>query len=127
MNYRGVIIEESLDDKSVLEQVNIVETKVEPVKEGHKTPWLKQWILHTVEISEDQAEEIAEKISHSIEKEHPAWYADYKNDEFHFIIYPNKVFKVDLHNPILYKDAKEYGISLGIPESQVNFKPEDIV
>ena len=32
-------------------------------------------------------------------------------------------FKVDLQNPILYKDAKEYGISKGIPEYQVDFAP----
>jgi len=34
---------------------------------------------------------------------------------------------VDLKNPILYKDAKRYGISLGIPKYQVDFAPEDKV
>ena len=43
------------------------------------------------------------------------------------IIFLNKVFKVDLNNPILYKDAKAYGISLGIPEYQVDFGPQDQV
>lgn len=43
MNYKGVIIEESLTDNSVLGDVNIVSTKVEPVTEHHKTPHLKQW------------------------------------------------------------------------------------
>lgn len=28
---------------------------------------------------------------------------------------------------MLYKNAKQYGISLGIPEYQVNFSPEDKV
>jgi hypothetical protein len=41
MNYTGIIIEESLMDKSILDEVNIVKTEIEPVTEGHKTPWVK--------------------------------------------------------------------------------------
>lgn len=127
MNYKGVIIEESLGNKSVLSKVKIIETKIEPITPAHKTPWLKQWTLHTVEIPEEGAEQIAQEISKSFDSEHPDWYADYKNDKSHFIIYAGKVFKVDLQNPVLYKDAKEYGISIGIPEHQVDFAPEDKV
>lgn len=123
MDYKGVIIEESLGDKSVLGQVKIVDTKVEPITPRHKTPWLTQWTLHTVEVSEAEADKIAETISKSIETTHASWYADYKNDKYHFIIYPDKIFKVSLQNPVLYKDAKKYGISLGIPEYQVDFAP----
>lgn len=125
MNYKGVIIEESLDNKSVLGKVKIVETKVEPITPEHKTPWLKQWTLHTVEISEEMSEKIAQEISASLDEEHSSWYADYKNDQYHYIIYEGKVFKVDLQNPVLYKDAKEYGVSIGIPAYQVDFAPED--
>ncbi|PIS16042.1 hypothetical protein COT62_00395 [Candidatus Roizmanbacteria bacterium CG09_land_8_20_14_0_10_41_9] len=123
MNYKGVIIEESLGNKSVLKKVKIIKTKVEPIKPKHKTPWLKQWTLHSVEIPEEEGEQIAYTISYSFDPEHPDWYADYQNDKYHFVIYAGKVFKVDLQNPILYKDAKEYGISKGIPEYQVDFAP----
>lgn len=54
MDYKGVIIEESLEDKSVLDQVKIVDTKVEPITSRHKTPWLTQWMLHTFKITEYQ-------------------------------------------------------------------------
>lgn len=124
MNYKGVIIEESLDNKEVLNKVTVVSTKIESVVEEHKTPWLKQWTLHTIEIPENKSGEIAEELSNALDKEHN-WYADYKNQEYHYIIYRGKVFKVDLKNPVLYKDAKDYGISLGIPEYQVDFAPED--
>lgn len=121
MNYKGVIIEESLEDKSVLDRVKIVDTKVEPITPRHKTPWVTQWTLHIVEIPEADAEKTADTISKSIETEHGSWYADFKNNMYHYIIYPNKIFKVDLQNPVLYKEAREYGVSLGIPEYQVNF------
>lgn len=126
MNYRGVIIEESLDNLDVLREVALVSTKVEPVTEKHKTPWLQQWTLHTVEISEEKADRVAEMVSQNLQKEHP-WYADYKNDLYHYIIYRGKVFKVDLKDPVLYKDAKRHGASLGIPEYQVDFAPDDTI
>ncbi len=125
MNYKGIIIEESLQDTSFLKNVSILETKVEPVTPEHQTPWLSQWRLHTVEIPEKKADEIASEISRSFDLEHPDWYADFKNDSYHFIIFSNKIFKVDLANPVLYKQAKEYGLSINIPEHQVDFAPED--
>ncbi len=121
MPFKGVIIKESLGDKSVLADINIVDTKVEKVTPDHKTPWIPQWTLYTVEIPEDKADEIADKISKSFDLEHTDWYADFKNENFHYIVFFNKIFKVDLKNPVLYKDAKAYGISIGIPEYQVNF------
>ncbi len=50
MDFKGVIIEESLENKQVLKKTKITETEVEAVTEKHKTPWIKQWTLHTAEI-----------------------------------------------------------------------------
>lgn len=122
MNYKGVIIEESLENKDVLKDVTILSTKVEEVTEKHKTPWLKQWTLHTVEVTESRGEETAEKLSQALDSQH-AWYADFKNDRFHYVIFRNRVFKVDLQNS-KYREAMEYGISLGIPWYQLDFSPE---
>ncbi|MBI4004884.1 hypothetical protein HY358_01975 [Candidatus Roizmanbacteria bacterium] len=108
-----------------MKRVKIIETKVEPVIAKHKTPWLKQWTLHTVEIPEEEAEKIAQEISKSFDPAHPHWYADYKNDKYHFIIFAGKVFRVDLQNPTLYESAKEYGLSIGTPEYQLDFAPKD--
>lgn len=122
MDYQGVIILESLGDPSILRDVKILATKVEKVTEKHQTPWLTRWTLHTVGIPEEKGDEFAEIISKSFDATHDTnWFADYKNDRFHFIVFPNRVFKVNLTNPILYKEAKAYGISLGIPDYQLGF------
>jgi len=126
MKYTGVIIEESLNNPAVLKQFLILSTKVEQVTEKHKTPWIAQWTLHTIEIPEEDGGKVAEILGKDLEEEHN-WYADFRNEKYHFIIFRNKVFKVDLQNPVLYKDAKDYGISLGIPEYQVDFAPSDKV
>ena len=39
-NFNGVIIEESLENKDVLQKVKILKTDVEPITEKHKTPGL---------------------------------------------------------------------------------------
>jgi len=121
MNYLGTIIEESLGSKAVLQNVKILSTRVEEVTEKHQTPWLQQWTLHKVEIAEDKAERVAEQISHDLETAHSAWYADYKNETWHYIVFPNKVFKIDRDSREQHDRAKQYGLSLGIPAHQVDF------
>lgn len=124
MNYKGVIIEESLENKDVLKEVQVLDTKVEKVTDEHQTPWLKQWTLHTVEIPEKDADSIAEKISKSLDSGHGgSWYADFKNNTHHYIIFRNKVFFIDRNSKEQYDQAKQYGLSLGIPEYQlINLK-----
>ena len=123
MNFKGVIIEESLEDKSVLDDVKILSTKIEPVTKEHQTPWIKQWTLHDVEIPAGKASEIAEKIRRALDREHD-WYADYKTDNEHYIIYRDKVFHVtDRSDKKQYGEATAYGISIGIPAYQVDFAP----
>lgn len=123
LNYRGVIIEESLENKEVLKKVQVLETKISVVAEKHKTPWVKQWTLHTVLIPENEADKIAEEISISLDTEHN-WYADYRNKTHHYIIFRDKVFYINRNSTKEYNQAREYGISVGIPEYQVDFHPD---
>ena len=69
-NYQGVIIEESLSDKSVLKEVNIISTEVEKVTADHQTPWLSQWTLDTIEVEKNQASDLAEKLSKALDAKH---------------------------------------------------------
>ena len=104
-------------------EVKILKTEVEKVTQEHQTPWLKQWTLHTVEIPEDEVVAIAEEISQALDSK-DEWYADFKNEDFHFIIFRNKVFKVDRTSKEQYEAVTKYGISLGIPDYQLDYSPE---
>ena len=122
-DFNGVIIEESLTDNSVLNDVNIISTKVEPVTEKHNTPWVRQWTMHIVEIPADKASEVAKKISEALDKNH-AWYADFKTETEHYVVYASKGFHItDRTNKKQYDEATAYGISIGIPDYQVDFSP----
>ena len=121
--FTGVIIEESLESTNVLKQVKIIKTDVEKVTDEHKTPWISQWTLHTVEIPKGKIKAIANIISKSLDRKH-SWYADFKNDTHHYIVFRDRVFFIDRTSKEQYDEAKKYGISLGIPEYQVDFHPE---
>ena len=122
MNYKGVIIEESLENKKILGKIRVLDTKIEQVTVNHQTPWIKQWTLHTVEITENEADNVAEEISKSLDSKHN-WYADFKNETTHYIIFRNRFFKIDRTKKEQYDEATKYGISLGIPDYQVDFSP----
>jgi hypothetical protein len=121
-NYSGVVIEESLADKSVLQKLKIVSTRISKVTKRHATPWIKQWTMHVVEVPAEKADEVAEELSKAIEKKH-CWYADFKGPLVHYIVYSGKIFKVDRRSKEQCEEAKNYGLSLGIPEHQIDFSP----
>jgi hypothetical protein len=122
MDYEGIIIEESLQDRSVLDAVDILATRVEPVTPQHRTPWLTQWTLHSVRIPEARAAEVAAEISGALDPVHPgSWYADFESDTHHYVIYRDRVFFIDRRSPDQYSEAVHYGVSRGLPEHQADF------
>ena len=122
--FSGVIIAESLSKTDVLQRLKIFSTKVSIVTPEHKTPWLTQWTLHTVEISGDSVSVVAKELSESFDMSHPgSWYIDFKSDICHYIVYPHKVFQINRQIRSEYEEATRYGISIGIPAHQLDFAP----
>ncbi len=119
-NYKGVIIKESLENQEILRKLKVIDTKIETVTEKHKTPWIQQWTMYTVEIPENEIENIAEELTKSLDSKHD-WYADFKNNSTHYIIFYKKIFKVNRRKKEEYANISKYGISLGIPDYQVDF------
>ncbi len=121
-NFKGAIIKESLANQVVLKKVRITKTDILPVTENHKTPWVKQWTFHYIEVYEDKAESIASEISKNMDSKH-VWYADFRNYKIHYVIYYNCVFKIDVNKKEDYQKAIDYGSKLGLPDYQLDFSP----
>lgn len=122
--FQGIIIEESLVDKSILKKLKILSTEVEKVTTEHATPWIKNWTMHTVEILESDVEDVINKISSALDSTRCNWYADIKNEKYHYIIFKEKVFKVNRLRPDGYQKVVKYGMNLGIPLHQLDFSPD---
>ena len=128
-NYHGDIIEESLKNMEALKEVKISSTRVEKVTSEHQTPWLSQWTLDTIEVTENEAESLAEKLSKALDPDH-GWYIDYRNNQYHFVIFRDRVFKIDRRKKTDYDEMIKYGLSVGTPDCQLpNFSdlPIDVL
>jgi hypothetical protein len=122
MDFEGVVIQESLTDISILRRLTILATRVEAVTDWHRTPWLKQWTFLTIRVSEQDADELAALIGRSIDREHhTSWYADYKNDTHHYVVFSDCAFYIDRRRPEQYEEARDYAIRRGLPDHQADF------
>ncbi len=74
------------------------------------------YILEAKEV----ANEVANKLSKVLDSKH-SWYADFKNDTHHYIIFRNKVFYIDRSSKEQYDKATTYELTLGIPDYQLDF------
>lgn len=127
MNYKGVIIEESLVDTSIIQELDIISHEVEMITEAEETPWLDRWTMDTVLIPEERIEEYAERLSKLIEVKHCGnWYCDFRNNKYHYVIFSNKVFCLDRTKKEDYGKMQEYALSIGLPKHQLpNFSDLD--
>lgn len=120
MDFQGIIIEESLAGLEILQELDIIHTEIEKVTEANETPWLDKWTMHTVCIKENEIDEYAKKLSKLIEMEHcENWYCDFKNEQFHYVIFSNKYFKLKRTSKQDYDNMRKYAISIGLPEHQL--------
>lgn len=94
-DFEGIIIEESLEDKSVLKRVKILKTKVEKIPKKYNIPWLSEWTKDIIVVPESDAEQIAEEIRKSLDKKHDNWYVFFNNKKIHFSVNKDKVIKTD--------------------------------
>ncbi len=110
----------------MLDEVEIVATNAEAATEEYKTPWLEKWTIHIVRVEDDEAVETAEKLSRAFDPEHPgSWYADFKSETEHFVIFPGRIFRIRRRSEE-YAKVIDYGLSLGIPRGQLDLQPSGI-
>ncbi len=119
-NFKGVVIKESLGNTEILKRIKILSTKIEQVTPSHKTPWLKQWTLHTVEIPSESMDRISDELKNSLEKKHN-WFMHFWKEGLLVVIFKDKIFKLPKDDKEAWRPAIEHGISLGIPKYQLNF------
>ncbi len=102
MKYTGCLIEESLKDKSILKEFIITDTVID------------DGVSYIVETDESKIDEIVTRLQAAM-VDAPQWYCDLKCCDYHYIIFNDRIFKVDRDYPEQYEDAKEYGLKRNIP------------
>jgi hypothetical protein len=113
MVWKGVLIEESLEDKSLLNLTKIVETDIDRLKEDGKVR-----TLHKIEVEDNKKDEF---IQTAIKKLKLKFYTYLVKDKVMYVLFRDHMFKFSRGYPEL-EAAKEYGKRAGIPEEQMPFE-----
>ncbi len=109
-DYIGTIVEESLDDNRVLNDVEIVRFKI--TKEDDPA---ERWHLYKVRVSKEDIEKLSKCIKPG------KWYMHFWDGTDIIAIYRDKVFEFNYVDRTTWKEAVEYGLRQGIPEEQLDF------
>ena len=113
MTWHGIVIDQSLKDKSVVDGLKILGTK----EEG-------EWKVYKVEVEDDKLQDTIQLIQPILNS--GGWYVHFYNDsgEKLTVVFRNRVFEL-VNNPSFWNQVIEYGKSVGVPESEMDFKPNN--
>ncbi len=115
----GILLKESLRDLQVLQLVHVTKTEVWQV--NNAAPYQPSvWTALTFEAPDDQADEIAEQFSRALNPR--GWFIDASTAVDMYVVFPGKVFRYRKGDAAQREAAREYGRSLGVPESQLDWR-----
>ena len=104
-----MIVEESLEDNRILNGLRVIDFEISDDDNS-----ADRWRVYTVLASDEDIE----KLSSSIK---PRWYMHFWNERNVVVIFRDKKFEFNYDDKSTWKDVTEYGLSMGIPEEQLDF------
>ena len=111
--YHSIVIEESLDDKNVLKNLKILNTKIDG-----------DWHLHIIEVPDEDLETTLKLLQSHLVKNRPYYFHFYNDGKNLIIVFRKKVFRMDPKDKNTWQEAQEYGDKiLKISVEQLDFYP----
>ena len=111
-NWKGCVIEESLEDNRVLNKIEIIKVRITT----DDTPQ-ERWHIYNVSVSEKEIDFLHNKLKQ-------AWYMHFWQDNKMLVLFKDRKFTINPEDKKTWKAAIEYGLSLGIPKEQLVFEKE---
>lgn len=116
MVWKGVIIEESLEDKSILNLVRIVRSKKTTLEKEDERGFLT---FHYIESDDDKKEEFVKKAATSIKDR---YYLHICKEGVMIVVFKNKMFEFSSNELDKLNEARNYGLFVGILKVQMPFE-----
>jgi len=107
--YKGTIIEESLNDNRIINDLKITGFRIS--KDENPAD---RWHLYTVTVTREDIARVAENIR-------PKWYMHFWKDKDVIAVFEGKKFAFNYDDKSSWTPAVEYGLSIGIPKEQLDF------
>ena len=115
--FKGLLLRESLKDEGILDLLRVIKTEVWDVQnaEGGQP---ERWTAISFEGESERADVVAEAMGHAIK---PEWYANFSTETRVYVVFANRVFTYSKGDAEARAEVEAYAISVGIPESQVDW------
>ena len=110
--WKGCIVEESLDDNRVLNNLKAVKIRITSENNPEQ-----RWHIYDSLLTEKDIERIRHHLKQS-------WYMHFWKDDVMMIFFKGKKFIVSATDKRTWKEAIDYGLSINIPEEQLDFVME---
>jgi hypothetical protein len=121
MTTTGTLIAESLRTGTSVEGVALTMTKVARSRLGDVDagqPLL--WTFIEFEIADGDADQLAQVLERSLEPQ-GGWYCDFRNERETFVVFAARTFRYRRGDEVGRAAASDYGRSIGVPETQLDW------
>lgn len=108
--YHGIIVDASQKYRSIFKNLRILGGRKS--KDG-------KWVLHKIVVGADGLGDMISRLQNNML---PGYYFHFYRDGELIIVFKDRIFRVK-PDRTTWNEAVEYGKSLGIPESQLDFYP----
>ncbi len=113
MSYRGIIVDNSLEDTTLVAAVKTLAVR-------HSAADGATWTMRLVTVSEDQINHFVSLASDLIK---PGWYMHFYNNQYLIVIFKDRVFRFLISDKRSWQAAVSYGKNIGIKAEQLDFWP----
>lgn len=116
--YTGLLLAESLDDHTVLDLLHVTRQEIWDVGDRAADFQPRTWTAVFFEGDALQVDEVTEALSHAVNQR---WYANVSTDDTEYVVFRDRVFKHAKGDRVGAAPAVGYGLSVGIPEHQLDW------
>lgn len=109
--YRGVIVREGLKDAQIIKQLEVLERKV-----TREVAPVRRWHLYKVRVTRNEIKMLGKNLAS------PKWYMHFWQARRVIAVFHDKQFEFDYDDKTSWEPVIEHGLSLGIPQDQLDFK-----
>jgi hypothetical protein len=115
--YHGIVINVSQKNKSILKKLDVI---------GKKAFNFNTVILLKIRVPKENLEETIQQLQTNMRDRFLWWFHDFYfhfyNDQELIVVFKNRIFRVT-PDPKTWDEMVAYGLSLGLPEKQLDFFP----
>ena len=111
-DYKGTIIEESLEDNRIMNDMEVVSMRIS----RDEVP-MNRWHLYTVHVSLQDIGFLSQQIK-------SGWYMHFWRGNDVVVVFYDKTFMFAHDDPTSWEPAVRYGLAQGIPSEQLDFPIE---